>query len=123
MFDDELRESAVPNVFPERRKHPRYPASSFRLWMGRWDEEEFEIEATRLLDISRGGAALIALDAPPIGEMVWLCLHDAPRTGSVRASVIGVHADDVEGYVVRLMFGEPIPDALFEAAVGLLQEV
>ena len=75
----------------ERRQSPRFPAAEQRTWLGWWTiTQMFATVATRLDDISQGGARLVMADPPAAGQIVWLCLGIPGPIECVQAKVIAV---------------------------------
>lgn len=102
----------------DRREHPRHPATDYRAWLGWWDGEEFVTLAARLLDIARGGVALLvpAGAGPRARSEVWFCLHADRRTACLAGTVAG-SALSLPGHErVRMAFRGRCPQRLLELA-------
>ncbi len=67
---------------------------------------------SRVLDISRGGASVETLDAPPIGQDVWLRLESPAPTSWINATV--VRGDGTRRVGIR--FDSDCPDDMMLAA-------
>jgi hypothetical protein len=102
----------------DRREHPRHAAGACRCWLGWWEGDELVAQAVCLLDISRGGAALIgpAGWGPPVGSPVWFCMRAGGHTECLDASVAGVEPCSPGHERIRLAFREPLPDRLLGMA-------
>jgi hypothetical protein len=107
----------------DRRAEPRLEAVEYRMWLGWWAGTEFLTIATRLVDISRGGAALVTPEPPPVGEPVWLCLKGPRWSGSTQATVLGHSLLDpaLGQHRVRLTFLKECPEGLYESALCALE--
>jgi hypothetical protein len=104
----------------DRRFMPRHNAAEFALWLG-WrrgaGEGDFFATSARLINISRGGALITAIDPPPQGHTVWICLGSPDPTDCVEATVRQVTTVRRRQCAVRLAFARPCPQDFFEAAV------
>jgi hypothetical protein len=106
----------------ERRSSPRYRAVVHRAWLGWWTSPgEFGSVAARLEDISLGGARVVTANPPATQELVWLCLGIPDPTECVQAKVLEVIPTPDGDFVVRLAFGAPCPQELYQTAVYGLQ--
>ncbi len=94
----------------ERRQTSRHEASGGRLWLGWWDRNQvFTAVSAELINISRGGALLRAIEPPQELREIWICL-DASDTGEcVPASVLEVEPVRRGAWSVRIEFSEPCP--------------
>jgi len=108
----------------ERRQSPRYRALEQRAWLGWWvGPHQFITMAARLEDISQGGAKLVAADPPPAQHIVWLCLGTPEPTECVRSKVVATTRRPEGDCIVRLAFGTPCPQNLYQIAIsGLTPE-
>ncbi len=120
--EDGFSRHSGTNATEDRRREPRHEAVEDRTWLGWWVGMEFLTIAVRLIDISRGGAALETPEPPPVGEPVWLCLQGTRWSGSAAGTILGESPIDPERgfHRVRLEFEKPCPDKLFEMAVGMI---
>jgi hypothetical protein len=102
----------------DRRFMPRHEPAEFALWLGWWrGDAEFFANNARLINISRGGALLTAIDPPPQRHKVWICLGSPDPTNCVEATVLGVTTVRRRQCAVRVSFARPCPQDFFEAAV------
>jgi hypothetical protein len=94
------------------RRHTTRPA---RL---SWTEgEKCRMVRGRMQDISRAGAALIAISPPPVNSLVRIRLVGREPTPWIEAQVLGVDADAAGWYKVRLKFVDPCPTYFLRVAV------
>ena len=102
----------------ERRSSPRYPALVHRAWLGWWTKPgEFGSVAAQLEDISLGGAKVVTANPPAIQQLVWLCLGIPDPTECAQAKVLAVTAAPDGDFIVRLAFGAPCPQELYQTAI------
>jgi hypothetical protein len=101
----------------ERRAWPRRTALDPRGWIGWWADGEFFEDAGRLLDISRGGAAVEVDRTPPPDCPVYFCLDGPDAPEGVEAEVVATLPGRRRKYLVRLTFAAPCPNPLWAAAV------
>jgi len=94
----------------EQRKTPRFRLRDIRGTMS-WRREAGEVaREVDVLNISGGGAAVRAEDAPQAGQTVTLRLHcDQARTETVGATALASSPDSTGKHVVRLRFAHWIP--------------
>jgi hypothetical protein len=97
---------------PDRRASPRHLAIANQARIEWLEQSEPRWSACRLVDVSRGGALLIADSPPPLYQAVWVRMDEPTWTDEVRATVIR-HG---ESNRVGLSFPEPCPDDLHLAA-------
>jgi hypothetical protein len=115
----EVPERGVEEVFVERRRFPRYPAvidQAKILW-----EKDADVVShpVCLVDISRGGARLIADIVPPLPARFQLQLegdHDIPP---VDGRIVEAAECGSIGYLVLMEFHEPCSESLLVRAAGL----
>lgn len=113
----ELFRSLIGIPGRDRRSMPRH-AAEFAIWLGWWrGEREFFAIPARLVNISRGGALVTAINPPPGRHTVWICHGSPVPTECVEAKVLAVTMIRRREYGLRLVFTEPCPHRLFEAAV------
>ena len=106
----------------DRRASPRYPVVQNRAFLSCRKATETRQCPARLLNISSGGALIIAEQRPERGLIVWLRLEAPMPTERVEANVVGVVK--VPGllwfrkasYIVRMSFIESCPYDLFKSA-------
>ena len=108
------RRTGGPHFSLERRLHPRLPAVDFRIWVGGWAEEgEFVTIAARVVNLSRGGALVLA-NVPFVEyDDVWLRLGNPAFDGCVRAEVLETSETGDGGHLLRLRFHKDCPDLFF----------
>ena len=105
-------------VAEERRKSPRYRPVVHRAWLGWWTSPgDFGCVAARLEDISLGGARVVTANPPAAQQLVWLCLGIPDPTECVQAKVLEVRPGTAGDYIVRLAFGAPCPQNLYQTAI------
>jgi hypothetical protein len=109
-------------VGAERRGSTRYAAVEDRIWLGWWDGEQFQTLGSRLLDISRSGAAVCCEDGPEPGDDAWFCVVGPSLSGGARARVVGREPmeDDPTAIRLRMVFQPRCPDDVFEIALGMM---
>jgi hypothetical protein len=106
----------------DRRFMPRHEATEFAIWLGWWRGEakhqgDFFTTNARLINISRGGALITAIDPPPQAHKVWICLGSPEPADCVEATVRQVTTVRRRQCAVRLSFSRSCPQGFFEAAV------
>jgi hypothetical protein len=102
----------------DRRQSPRMPAIEQRAWLGWWaTPRQFTTVSARLENISQGGAKLVLADSPPAQQIVWLCLGTPGPTECVQAKVLAVIPTSRRSSIIRLAFGTPCPQNLYQVAV------
>ncbi len=82
---------------PEKRKHLRIAAPQ-GLWVA-WQAAGAERVISRVLDISLGGAYIVAEKAPPVGTSL-LVLFSVPE-GEIRATAVVHNSETGEGMGVE----------------------
>jgi c-di-GMP-binding flagellar brake protein YcgR len=109
---------AILEKHQERRTWQRYPARETRATLF-WDEPDVRRAIQgELLNISGGGAAIIAEAAPPDDRPVWLGLGKDPLPiNGIEARLVIFSLDPSGLTVVRLRFIDPCPMELFELAI------
>jgi hypothetical protein len=81
-----------------------------------WEGGEIRGSVARLVDLSAGGALLIAEDPPPLRQTVWCCLEAPASTDWIKANVVR-HGQARE---VGLSFSDSCPtDFTLAATLGL----
>ena len=117
------RPSRGPRSRASRRRpgtvasHERYAASEDQAWLGWWEGRVYRKSPATLLNISHGGAKLIAEVTPPRRSTVWICLDGPRRTEWIEAGVLSVARLQDQSAVVRVLFREICPYTFFEVAV------
>jgi hypothetical protein len=107
----------------ERRQSPRFRAAGQRAWLGWWTcPGGFNPRATHLDNISQGGAKLVMVAPPPAGQIVWLCVGVPDPTECVQAKVLEVTLTPEGDSVIRIAFGTPCPQNLYQMAIHGLAE-
>jgi hypothetical protein len=98
----------------ERRRTARHRAGENRARLEWAEGGEFRHAEGRLIDLSQGGARVVA-DVPPlVGRPVWFRLEEPVETGWISAQVIRVSQSLDAG----LKFSSYCPDNLFRATTG-----
>jgi hypothetical protein len=102
--------------FHERRQSPRYRLRDVRGCLS-WQALDGEVAGeVTVLNISGGGAAVLAEEAPAAGQTVRLRLQcESARIEPIEAIALAASADDSGKTVVRLRFAHWVPlDAILE---------
>lgn len=104
------------SAFAERRQSPRFPLREARgsiSWPGEAGDVACDVS---VLNISGGGAAVLAERAPQAGQALWLVLHSqSTMVEPIEAVVIGTSVDSSGKQVVRLRFAHWMPlDSILE---------
>ncbi len=99
------------------RRHKRYTPSETEAWLGWWEGAIYRKSHAALVDISNGGAKVIAEIPPPRRSTIWICLDGLRRTEWVESQVIQVRLLLDNTAEVRMSFREICPYSFFEAAV------
>jgi hypothetical protein len=111
-------ENGVEKVPLERRSSPRYPAVEHRAWLGWWTApNQFGTVPVHLQDISLSGARLLAVEPPLPHQFVWFCLGVPEPAECVQAKVVAVTPRSEGDFVVRIAFGTPCPQNLYQIAI------
>ena len=108
---------AACDTTANRRIWERYAVAEDQAWLGWWEGRVYRKSPAIMLDISEGGARLVAETAPPRRATVWVCIAGRHKTEWIEASVLGVSRDDDGSSVIRMAFREACPYAFFEVAV------
>jgi hypothetical protein len=102
----------------ERRSSPRHKAVLHRAWLGWWTSPgQFGSVAAHLVDISLGGAKVVTANPPPAAQLVWLCLGIPDPAECVQAKVLEVIPKNDREFIVRLAFGSPCSENLYQTAI------
>jgi hypothetical protein len=105
-----------PRVRPGRRRDPRYETSANLLWIQWWEGEDYLGRSARLVNVSRGGAMIIASALIREGRSVRIFLEEQDDPVGVAATVLGVVEGPEGMHLLRLVFHSPCPDGFMEAA-------
>ena len=104
------------SAFAERRQSPRFPLRNARgniSWPGEAGDVACDVS---VLNISGGGAAVLAERAPQAGQALRLLMHsESAMVEPIEAVVVGTSVNSSGKQVVRLRFAHWIPlDAILE---------
>ena len=103
----------------ERRQAARHDASGGRLWLGWWDGGRvFTAISTEVMNISRGGALVRAVEAPQELREIWVCLDVTEPGDCVPATVLSVEPICAGAWTVRFEFSEPCPRGFLAATLS-----
>jgi hypothetical protein len=108
-------------VLWDRRRAPRETAAERRLWLGWRTDEDFVVVGAELMNISHGGALVVAEAHPPRGETIWLRLEGPAPIDDVCALVLETTRIGRGQHGMRIAFREPFPNAFYQAAVAGLE--
>ncbi len=126
MFESSSESWSVDQSEPgfERRGFPRFEPLENRVWLGWWRDEEFLTYGAQLIDLSRSGAAIACLDAPPEGEYAWFCVAGEQTSGGARVIVVGRNPLNTNpaAFRVRVSFCSVCPEDLYQIALGYIEE-
>lgn len=100
-----------------RRQFERYASAEDQAWIGWWEGRIYRKSPATLLDISQGGAKLVAESSPPRRATIWICLDGPMRTEWVEAEALEVTRLRDGSARVRVAFREICPYTFFEVAV------
>jgi hypothetical protein len=106
-------------VVQDRRCSTRHAAVVHRAWLGWWTRPgEFGSVAAYLEDISLGGAKLLVTATPPAPQqLIWLCVGAPDPIECVQAKVLAVTPRPEGDCIVRVAFGAPCPQNLYQTAI------
>lgn len=96
----------------DRRGSPRYPVVENRGQLAWMEGEQVRMCAVRVLNISQGGAEIIAEGSPGLNRRAWLRLAAPSETEWVEGRVTRIK----KGCTIGLMFSNSCLYALFKAA-------
>src|SRR5262245_33670031 len=104
----------------DRRIAPRYLAGGTTVVLS-WnkDDSHKSVRAT-LQDISLGGGAALAEEAPPVGSLVWFRLFGDDQTPWIGINIIAVSRTGLLRLgprLVRWRFRDPCPYQVFKSAI------
>lgn len=118
----------MPERSADTRNSSRYPALRSAVYLGWWEEPEFQTCAAALINVSHGGALVHVAARPPEreGQGMWLCLAGRPPSEWTEVAVVSCETPVAGLFQVRLQFVDSCPYDVFKAAVhgmGLAGEV
>jgi hypothetical protein len=96
---------------------PRFAVWGWSVWIEWWDRGCVVGGRAELVNISLGGALILAPMRPSVGSRVTLCVEDAEP----RIRILGVIVDaqtGAQGHRVNIEFVRPCPIALLRALIG-----
>jgi hypothetical protein len=99
-----------------RRREPRYEPRSNLLWMQWWEGGEYLGRPARLVNVSRGGAMIVAAALLRERQAVRIYLEESDPPAGVDATVLGVVEGRAGLHQIRLAFQSACPDAFLDAA-------
>jgi hypothetical protein len=103
-------------MLQDRRATHREEVIANQAWVGWLDEDGIHGTPTRLFNISRGGALLVAAVPPPLHQTIWLRIEEPTRTDECNAIVVR-HGESNQ---VGLSFPDSCPfDLHLAATVGI----
>ena len=105
--------SPSETLVAERRTHPRLPAAANTAHLEWWQGGAYRSSVARLVDISEGGAMLIAEQRPHVSQGLWLRLRGPVETPWIGGQVVRVAGENT----VAVAFDRPCPRDFFESAV------
>jgi hypothetical protein len=97
----------------DQRSGERLPAVRNRTRLEWWTKQKPHETSARLVNISEGGALLVAEEAPPLKQDVWLRLEEPTPTDWIKATVLRRGEPDE----TVLSFPEGCPYDFYMAAV------
>lgn len=114
------RERPVRHAPPDggqlgRRRELRFLAQENRLWLQWWEDGEYLGRTARLVNVSRGGAMIIAWFLLREGQRLRVFLEEAESQNGVEATVLGVVPGITAMHQIRLSFTTPCPPCFFDA--------
>ena len=102
------------------RETPRFLPAADRVVIGWWNGRDFRRAEARLLNISRGGAAVAFSEVIEAGAEAWFCILGARLSGGVRVRVVGHDPIEECGSTrIRLQFQPRCPDDILEVALSM----
>lgn len=100
----------------DRRATRRETVVANRVCIEWWSGDQMRRTVGRMLNISEGGALVIADPRPPLGQSVWFRVETPARTDEIGARVVRVGESDEIG----LSFPRPCPyDLYLVATLGI----
>ena len=114
---DGARVPTSTNLVDNRRQSERFPVAQDQAWIGWWEGQLYRKSPAVLVDISSGGAKLIASYPPPLRSTIWICVVGRHETEWVEATSIAVVRSNDGSAEVRVSFQGACPHAFFEVAV------
>jgi PilZ domain len=101
----------------EASRSNRRRRSSARVLLS-WDQDgEWRTIRGRLRDISRAGAGLLAVTAPPMTSHARLRLLEGQETPWIEAEIVGIEKERERRHRVRLRFLSPCPSFMLQPAI------
>src|SRR4051812_24071006 len=82
------KRSLMNQATPDRRASFRHKAIANRAWIEWLEWGEQRRSAARLVDISGGGAMLLADQPPPLSQTVWIRIDEPTETDEVQATIV-----------------------------------
>jgi hypothetical protein len=114
---DVSRGRSSTDLLNNRRQTERYAVAQDQAWIGWWEGRLYRKSPAVLIDISSGGAKLIAKYPPPRRSTIWICVAGQHQTEWVEGTSLDVlHAQDGSAEV-RVSFRDVCPYAFFEVVV------
>jgi hypothetical protein len=105
------------SVERENRHSFRYEPVQPLVFLGWWEEPGFHTLAAELKNLSHGGALVVASEAPPEGEALWVCMTGVPGGDWAGVSVVSVTERSPTRFEIRARFVEMCPYEMFSLAV------
>jgi hypothetical protein len=103
----------------ERRRGQRFEAVVKTAILGWWVGKESHIRPAHLVNISRGGALLLAAEVPREMERASFALSSDRENRWISGTAIGSALDASGEYLLHFKFDLTCPDAVFGLALGL----
>jgi hypothetical protein len=101
----------------EATRSNRRRRSSARVLLSWAQGDEWRTIPGRLRDISRAGAGLLAVAAPPMTGRVRLRLAEGEETPWIEAEIVGIEKERERRHRVRLRFLSPCPSFMLQPAI------
>ena len=105
--------AASETPWVDRRSHERMPAAANTANLEWWQGGSYRSSAARLVDISEGGAMLVAEQIPSLSQDLWLRLEGPVETHWIGGQVVRVAGT----HDMAIAFDRPCPRDFFESAV------
>jgi hypothetical protein len=101
-----------------RRADPRHIPVERQVWLAWQTDQSVHRVPARLLDISRGGAAVeVDADVPPNQSLLFGLGGSSETDDFLGATVVRIAAARLGGYRIHLAFTTKCPDALLKTAL------
>ena len=91
--------------------------SSAKIELSWADGATWKTIPARLRDISKGGASLIALTAPPLSRLARIRFVEGEGSPWIEGEILGVDAENRKRQRIRMRFEDPCPSFLLRLAV------